>query len=233
MKALNVFVGCVILSVAITASAQNVNSLLFTLDTTPVHEQLWGSYKLDSVLGYIQNLTADSVYFNFEYPFVSQWLILPEIPGNPVGIGPHETLPVLIQLYPYPERPDTENACFIVTPLHGSAAVQEHCISLYLLASSGVPLGEPSSNSSAFYPNPLTSSSIIVLTPEQAARKFKVNIFDESGRDVSKNFAIRVLGDSITIERRNAPSGSYYYRLIDEASSQPFSIIETGKFVVQ
>jgi hypothetical protein len=57
--------------------------------------------------------------------------------------------------------------------------------------------------------------------------------FDSQGRNVTSAFKIQIFSDSVTIERRNATSGTYYSRLIDKASGQPFSIIGAGHFVVQ
>jgi hypothetical protein len=111
--------------------------------------------------------------------------------------------------------------------------MQEHCIPLYLQAASSVSQVEPLSASSALFPNPLTSSSFIALTPEQAAKKFEVKIFDSEGRNATNNFNINIFSDSVTIERRNAPSGMYYYRLVDKVSFQPSSIIGAGHFIVQ
>jgi hypothetical protein len=210
-------------------------SILFSLDTTPVRFQYGHPYVWDTVHGSIQNLTADSTYFSFKRTLPPQWIITTQIAVprlDNIGIGPHEVLPVLIGIMPYPEHPDTESECFTLISLPDSA-VQEHCIPLYLDAPSGVAEEPFPSNPSGFYPNPFGSSSTLVLTPEQAVKKVTVKIYDAAGREMTSRFNIRISSDSVLIERRNAPSGSYYYRLLSKVSSQPSGIIGAGHFVVQ
>jgi hypothetical protein len=54
-----------ILAAKISGSAKT-DSFLFTLDTTPVRYQLGPPPMIKTVRGYIQNLTADSIYLGFK-----------------------------------------------------------------------------------------------------------------------------------------------------------------------
>jgi hypothetical protein len=220
------------------------DSLLFSLDTTPIRCQYGQPYVWDTVHGSIQNVSADTAYLGFKItggPNKFQWVIRTEIAGSPfivgsvapIRIGPHDILPMRIIIGPYPEGPDTESVCFTLLSLPDSIA-QEHCIPLYIYPTSSVSLqGESLSKPHEFYPNPFRLSSTLVLTPEQSAQKASIKIYDDAGREMTNRFSIRISSDSVIVERQNVPPGSYIYRLLSKVSSQPSGVIGTGKFIVQ
>lgn len=89
------------------------------------------------------------------------------------------------------------------------------------------------SNHFALYPNPSSASIIIPFTPE-GAQKASIKIFDARGRDVTNKFHISFSLKGIFIERGNVSSGLYIYRLLTrESFSQPSSVIQSGKFIIQ
>jgi hypothetical protein len=187
------------------ASSPMVDSVLFTLDTTPVRYQFGQKFKTDTVRGYMQNLTADSVSIGFEETHAPpnqtpNWVIRTVISGNTIFAGDeltikiasNVTLPVLIIILLYPEVPaDTETECFTLTSLHDSGE-QELCIPLYFYmpAASSVSRNEASSNSLALYPNP--ASSTIQVICQQSISSFY--LLDLLGRRVLSS---RIAGNDV------------------------------------
>jgi hypothetical protein len=87
------------LCLTVSASAQSVDSVLFTLDTTPIIDQFGLPFTHDTVRGSIQNLAADSVSIGFEsiQSAPPQWVINTNIPGTVVIGGKVYTIRIAPQ----------------------------------------------------------------------------------------------------------------------------------------
>lgn len=81
--------------------------------------------------------------------------------------------------------------------------------------------------------NDIGNHAAIILSNRESIHAANIEIFDVLGHDVSQDFLREDAGGGITLIS-NHRSGVYYYRIVDvRVTSPPFSIIGTGKFVVQ
>ena len=198
----------------------------------------------DTIHCEIKNITRDSVYYLFQVTAITKWKIDIKIgekeiqgwdKGTLVGIGPFENLPVLVLLTPQTESADTQRLTFTVTPLplQDSLEIQKRYVWLVVGAKSSISEEKYQPQRTRVYPNPSATSFTIIYTSELPKQKANIEIFNEDGAEVTDEFKITIFNDSIRIERKNAPSGSYFYRLVNKVSSQPSSVIGVGKFILQ
>jgi hypothetical protein len=99
-------------------------------------------------------------------------------------------------------------------------------------AMSGITQREIPSQREILYPNPSSTSTTFLLN-DTDTRAIQIKVFDVLGRDRSSEFSIVFFTNKITLDRQKVSSGTYCYQLQNKVVSQPFSIIGTGKFVIQ
>ncbi|HEY3876683.1 MAG TPA: hypothetical protein VGM92_14495 [Candidatus Kapabacteria bacterium] len=229
MKPLQMFFVLSLVFMASSSSAQtNTASLEFTLNSTPVVSQFgeFESLAADTVRGSIQNLTTDSVYFTVHRMGAMQWILHAYIDGiynrwaeDTIGIGPSETLPVMIQFIPYPTGPDTEKACITATTASGDTA--ESCVLTYTIAQSRVTNMTRPSNI-FLMPNP--ASQYITLSGLNSSESLiNYQVISVIGQEMTQGS----LGSGSEIDLHDVPDGTYWLLLLQSAR-----VIEEKAFTV-
>jgi hypothetical protein len=196
--------------------------LLFSLDT---ERQTWSNTTVDSLKGWVQNLSDDSVYFNFGVQVKSVFFNYTsfddqhDIFGSsqkPVGIGPRETLPVNIRIDPYePPANDTEHICYTITPVgEAVSAPPQLCVTLYpeSLGSVATSAADNLPDLSVF-PNPASD----MLTVEYSTNRSEVavvEIFDVLGHQLlTTSFQQQAGRNSHSLDLSSLPDGHYVVRV--------------------
>jgi hypothetical protein len=79
----------------------------------------------------------------------------------------------------------------------------------------------------SFSPNPFHASATLSIHGNSVIKGAELNFFNSVGETI---FTQNITGQSWVIERKNLPSGIYFYRLLNESKTE---IIATGKFVIE
>jgi hypothetical protein len=214
--------------------------LLFTFNSAQV---TWVAGEIDTVHGWVQNLSTDSAHFNFTRQIKSK---LPgtffsniyfgiagssgDMNSSPIGIGPLETLPIIDLLANYDAaNGDTAMICYTLQPIgEGATGPSERCITEYPQVVGFVDVSEQNGPLSlSIFPNPLSSSAlhttIVSNTPIQ-----RVEVFDCLGNKVRT--LISAASASLQWDVKDGsgnplPAGVYYLRAITASGSVGANVI--------
>jgi len=205
--------------------------LVFALDSTQLH---YRDGRMDSMSGWLQNPSADSVHFDFSVAIDAARLGTffsyttfgnsKEFFGSsqkPIGIGPHETLPIKIHISPYePKRGDTASICYTVTPLTEAAvSPDELCVTLLPEVTTGAVAGMPSEAPRLqIFPNPVRSGSNAVQFLSTLPIEH-IEIKDILGKHIQTLTPTSIGEHSIVWDGRDAantltPPGEYFIRAV-------------------